>query len=221
MIHILYRHTQNTSGFGKNRPEWFSFNKSLDSILSSVENDDNIHFHLLYDGECNIKDDRINTIINFSGGSDWNSYIFAWNYAKQINLEDNDLIYIAENDYIHIKGWASKVLDLFKKYDSIDYVSLYDHPDKYDLSIYPDLSTYILLTKDHHWRMTPSTCGSVIFGKQILNEDIDIHTTNPSDHGRFTFLRSNRQRNIITPIPSLSTHCENEWLAPIIEWNKI
>jgi hypothetical protein len=215
MIHILYRHTQNSSGFGKNRPEWFSFDKSLDSILSSVENDDNIHFHLLYDGECNIKDDRINTIINFSGGSDWNSYIFAWNYAKQINIEDNDLVYIAENDYIHIKGWASKVLDLFKKYDLIDYVSLYDHPDKYDLS------TYILLTKDHHWRMTPSTCGSVIFGKQILNEDIDIHTTNPSDHGRFTFLRSNRQRNIITPIPSLSTHCENEWLAPIIEWNKI
>ena len=116
MIHILYRHTQNSSGFGKNRPEWFSFDKSLDSILSSVENDDNIHFHLLYDGECDIKDDRINTIINFNGGSDWNSYIFAWNYAKQINLEDNDLIYIAENDYIHIKGWASKVLDLFKKY---------------------------------------------------------------------------------------------------------
>jgi hypothetical protein len=221
MIHILYRHTQNSSGFGKNRPEWFSFDKSLDSILSSVENDNNIYFHLLYDGECDIKDDRINTIINFNGGSDWNSYIFAWNYAKQINLEDDDLVYIAENDYIHIKGWVSKVLDLFKKYDSIDYVSLYDHPDKYDLSIYPDLSTYILLTKDHHWRITPSTCGSVIFGKQILNEDIDIHTTNPSDHGRFTFLKTNRQRNIITPIPSLSTHCENEWLAPIIEWNKI
>jgi hypothetical protein len=33
MIHILYRHTENISGRGKNRPEWFSYEKSLNNLL--------------------------------------------------------------------------------------------------------------------------------------------------------------------------------------------
>jgi hypothetical protein len=90
MIHILYRHTSNASGLGKSRPHWFSYENSLNSILKSVEGDSNVTFHLMYDGEYTGSDSRINHVVNFKGGSDWASYVYTWNYAKDLNLEDND-----------------------------------------------------------------------------------------------------------------------------------
>lgn len=222
MIHVIYRHTSNASGFGKNRPTWFSYENSLNSMLSSIEGLDFVKFHLLYDGEFKDNvDERIHFISNFSGGSDWNSYVYAWNYVKKLELQDNDLIYIAENDYVFVKGWPNKVKELFETYSGLDYVTLYDHPDKYNPNVYPDLQTYLFLTKSHHWRLTPSTTGSVIFGKRILNEDFDVHTSNPSDFWRFKELHDTRSRTVLSPIPSLATHCEVEHLSPTIDWKKI
>jgi hypothetical protein len=221
MIHILYRHTSNPTGITKNRPKWFSFESSLNNILNSINNDDNVTFHLLYDGECNIVDSRIKHTVSFKGGSDWISYLYAWNYAKDLDIKDNDLIYLAENDYIFVQGWSYKVQELFNTYEDLDYVTLYDHEDKYNNQIYPNLSTYLYITKNHHWRIVPNTTGSIIFNKKILNEDFDIHTSNPSDFGRFEFLRNKRNRNVLSPIPSLATHCEIEHLAPVINWEKI
>jgi hypothetical protein len=221
MIHVLYRHTSNASGFGKNRPSWFSYENSLNNILDSIKGDNNVVFHLLYDGQCNIEDSRINHISNFNGGSDWASFVYAWHYAKNLNIEDNDLIYIAENDYAFVPGWSYKLQELFDTYDDLDYVTLYDHADKYNHDMYPNLSTYIYTTKSHHWRWVPNTTASIIFGKRILNEDFELHITNNSDFHRFEFLRKERQRNVLSPIPSLSTHCEIEWLAPIVDWEKI
>ena len=221
MIHILYRHTSNVSGFGKNRPHWFSYENSLNNILTSINGDPNTTFHLLYDGKCSIEDSRIDNIISFDGGSDWNSYLFAWNYAKQLNIEDNDIIYIAENDYAFVPGWSYKLQELFDVFDELDYVTLYDHNDKYNPNVYPNLSTYLFVTKNHHWRTVPNTTGSIIFTKRILDEDFDIHTSNPSDFRRFEFLRNNRQRNILSPVPSLATHCEIEYLAPVVNWELI
>jgi hypothetical protein len=221
-IHIFYRHTSNASGLGKNRPHWFSFEKSLNSILSTIEGLDYVKFYLMYDGnECNITDPRIHHIETFKGGSDWISYCYTWNYVRSLNLEDDSIIYIAENDYAFVKGWPPKVIELFNTYDNIDYVTLYDHPDFYNTYNYPGLTSYILPTKTHHWKTVPSSTGSILMPKRILNEDFDIHTSNPSDRGRFEYLLSYRGRNVLAPIPSLSTHCEVEWIAPVIEWEKI
>ncbi len=221
MIHILYRHTSNASGLGKNRPYWFSYDKSLNNILTTIEGLDFVKFHLLLDGDYAPVDPRIHHTQIFTAGSDCNSYFYAWNYAKKLNIGDKDLIYIAENDYVHVPGWAYKVLELFESYNGLDYVSLYDHNDKYNSTMYPDLVTYMFLTKTHHWRWVPNTTGSVIFGKRILEEDFDTHSTNCSDFNRYEFLRENRNRTILSPIPSLATHCEVEWLAPIINWEQI
>jgi hypothetical protein len=220
MIHILYRHTSHTSGMGKNRPHWFSYEKSLNNLLSTIEGLDFVKFHLIYDGECNITDPRIHHIENIKAGSDCNSYFYSWHYAKSLNIGDKDLIYIAENDYAYVHGWIHKIKELFDAYEDLDYVTLYDHNDKYNPIMYPNLATYLFITKSHHWRITPSTTGSVIFGKRILDEDFDIHSVNCSDFGRYEFLRTNRNRNVLSPIPSLATHCEVEWLAPVIDWEK-
>jgi hypothetical protein len=221
MIHIIYRHTSNASGFGKNRPHWFSYEKSLNNILSTIDNVDFVKFHLLYDGEYKGNDSRIHYVENFKGGSDWVSYIYAWNYAKKLILDDNDLIYFVENDYAFIQDWPYKLQELFNTYEGLDYVTPYDHPDFYNQSNYPELATYMFVTKTHHWKTVPSSTGSIIITKRILDEDFDIHTTIPSDRGRFEFLSINRNRNVFAPIPSLTTHCETEWLAPTIDWEKI
>lgn len=220
MIHILYRHT-NHSGFGKNRPHWFSYEKSLDNILSTIEGFDFVKFHLMFDGECNITDPRIHHTEIFKGGSDWASYCYTWNYAKNLDLKDNDIVYMAENDYAFVQGWPLKVIELFNAYGEIDYVTLYDHPDFYDSRSYPGLTSHILPAKTHHWKTVPSSTGSILMSKRIIMEDFDIHTSNPSDRGRFDYLSFYRGRNVLAPIPSLSTHCEVEWIAPVIEWEKI
>ena len=44
MIHIIYRHTSNASGIGKNRPYWFSYEKSLNNILSTIDGLDFVRF---------------------------------------------------------------------------------------------------------------------------------------------------------------------------------
>ena len=221
MIHVLYRHTSNVSGMGKNRPHWFSYEKSLNNILSTIEGLDFVKFHLMFDGECNITDSRIHHIEAFKGGSDWTSYCYTWNYAKNLNLEDNDIVYIAENDYAFVQGWPHKVKELFSTYEGIDYVTLYDHPDFYNQNNYPGLTSYILPAKTHHWKTVPSSTGSIIMSKRILNEAFDIHISNPSDRGRFEYMSKHKGRSVLAPIPSLSTHCETEWLAPVIEWEKI
>ena len=98
MIHVLYRHTSNISGRGKSRPSWFSFEKCLESMLSSIEGLDFVTFHLLYDGHYTSNDSRIHHVENFAGGSDWDSYVYTWNYAKNLNLQDDDLVFFAENE---------------------------------------------------------------------------------------------------------------------------
>lgn len=221
MIHILYRHTSNASGLGKNRPHWFSFERSLNNILSTIDGLDFVKFHLIYDGQYQGNDPRIHYVENFQGNSEWLSYVHTWNYAKKLNLSDNDIVYLAENDYAFVPGWPQKVIELYNTYDDLDYVTLYDCPDKYDQRAYPGLSTHLFLTKTHHWRLVPSTTGSIIFNKRILDEDFEIQTTYPSDFYRFELLRNNKQRSVLSPITSLATHCEVEWLAPIIDWETL
>lgn len=221
MIHVLYRDTSRPSGYGKTRPSWFSFERCLESMLSSIEGLDFITFHLIYDGYYESTDPRIHNVINFTGNSDWNSYVYAWNYAKNLDMKEDDLVFFAENDYVFIKNWPHKVQELFNMYSNIDYVTLYDHPHFYNQNDYPGLMAYMFPTKTHHWKTVPSSTGSIITNKKILDIDLDIHTTEASDRRRFEYLGNQRKRSILAPIPSLSTHCEVEWLAPAIDWETI
>lgn len=221
MIHILYRHTEHASGRGKNRPEWFSYENSLTNILKTIEGRDDVKFHLMYDGKWTGNHTRIDHVIEFQGGSDKASFIYTWDYAKSLELEDNDLVYFCENDYLHVDGWVDKVLDLFSTFDIPGYVALYDHRDKYISPMYADLQSRLYITNTSHWRTVPSTCGSFVVNKTILLSDHDVHTTFYSDHEKFLQLGEIRRRIVLSPIPSLSTHCETEWLAPVINWKYV
>lgn len=220
MLHILYRGTSNASGGSKGRPEGFSYDKCLENVLSTIKDNHDVIFHLLWDGKYEGNYSRIDKIIEFEGGSDKNSFFYTWHYAKNLDLTENDLVYFLENDYLHVNDWYDKILDIFSTYDINGYVSLYDHLDKY-LPDYSDLTSQIYITKSSHWRTVPSTCGSFVVNKKTLDNDYDIHTSFYSDHDKFIWLGENRDRIILSPIPSLSTHCVEQFMAPIINWKQI
>ena len=144
--------------------------------------------------------------------------------AKHADIADSDLIYILENDYLHVDDWVDKIICLYQTFKELSYVSLYDHNDKYFLPQYDDLVSKIFTTNNHHWRTTPSTCGSYITTKKIFDEDYNDHTgvTVPvGDHHKWIFLSETKNRFVLSPIPGLSTHCMEGLMSPTINWDQI
>jgi glycosyltransferase involved in cell wall biosynthesis len=232
MIHIFYRHTNNLT-IQDYRPNWFTYENAFLNLLDSFEKDkDQVLLNVLIDGR--IEDNFVNKYfnqINFiqvEGGdqrSSWkNTNIVIKEFCDNNTIKDNDIIYILENDYIHVEGWVGKLVSFFEK-KSDSYVSLYDHPDKY--SDYTDLKSRVISEAGHHWRTAPSTCGSYVVSKKVFLEDYDISPTIESfcydmyhtpDHFKWLILNLYKKREIFTPIPSLATHSMSYYLAPNIDW---
>jgi hypothetical protein len=60
---------------------------------------------------------------------------------------------------------------------------------------------------------------------KILKEDLNtykMHCRNvtPNDFGMFCelLMRPDNKRTLVSPIPSVSTHGETEWLAKLVNW---
>lgn len=222
-IHIFYRHYNVQGTDFKGRPDWFTFEKSFKNLLDTLD-PALTALHVVMDGDVNqnfIKDyqDRF-TLHTIAAGTDISSFFQTWQIASKLETAPEDLYYFLENDYIHLPGWAEKVIELFKAYSLPHYVSLYDHNDKYTSPSYEDLVSKIITTPTHHWRTTPSTCGSFIINKKIFLEDFDIHTTFTQDHEKFLSLYEHRNRLVLTPIPGLNTHCMQGLLSPTINWEQ-
>jgi hypothetical protein len=227
-IHIFYRHYNDKNFSNPSRPEWFSYKNCFYNLLNSITSErkikSNVTFNLVMDGDVGdnwIKSTGI-PFLQVNGGGDWESFQQLLKIVKdRQDIKSNDLIYFIENDYLHVNGWVEKVIELFTTYEGLDYVSLYDHKDKYFYSMYDDLVSKILITDSHHWRSTPSTCGSFIISKKIFDEDFDILSTMQGDHNKFLWLNKHKGRSVITPIPGLSTHCMKGLMSPTIDWSKI
>jgi hypothetical protein len=116
-----------------------------------------------------LKEKKFNKFYEIEAKEDMKSFWETVKLAHSDNsIEDNDLIYFLENDYMHVTGWVDKIFELFQTYTGLDYVSLYDHNDKYFLPMYDSLTSKIFTSPSHHWRTTPSTCGSFITTKQTI-----------------------------------------------------
>lgn len=146
-------------------------------------------------------------------------------------LPDNEIVYFVEDDYFHLKNSYEILLEGLER---ADYISLYDHVDKYipgnlggNPFIDEDMAeeTKVFLTKSRHWKLTNSTTMTFATTVKTLREDEDVWKyytsgTYPQDFQCFLKLRD-RGRTLATPIPSLSTHGEIRWAAPLIDWTNI
>jgi hypothetical protein len=223
-IHIFYRHYSIEGNDNRGRPTWFDYEKCFINLLDTLKDKD-IELHVVMDGDPNTnfigkyKDHY--TLHSIKAGSDQSSFFQTWGIAKKIQMEPNDLVYFLENDYMHTPNWVDKIIELFETFKLLHYVSPYDHKDKYFLSQYDDLVSKIFITAHHHWRTTPSTCGSFIITRELFELDYDIHTSVSGDHNKFLQLAEEKNRMVITPIPGLSTHCMEGLMSPTINWEEI
>lgn len=148
------------------------------------------------------------------------SFLYAMDIA--IQFPEDEPVYIVEDDYLHLPK-ARKCL--LEGLEQADYVSLYDHADKYMAKSPNPLvtgggeNTKVILTKSTHWKFTNSTTMTFAAKAGILKADQQIFRHYcadkiPLDYFIFRKLAENG-RTIITPIPGQSTHCD-EYPSPFI-----
>lgn len=142
----------------------------------------------------------------------------AGSFHKALDLatecRDEEVIYFCEDDYLHQPN-AAQVLREGMLH--ADYVTLYDHPDKYT-SLY-DMGeiSKVVRTASSHWRYTVSTCMTFGSKVSILKEDMDIFKKwtgtvdkigeHPLDHDIFCELKD-RGRKLAVCIPGVACHTD-------------
>jgi hypothetical protein len=151
--------------------------------------------------------------------------------TEALKYKDNEVVYFIENDYIHKPNSQTILLEGIEL--GADYVSLYDHPDKYidaDKGGNPFIEnggeiTKVFLSNSCHWKLTNSTTMTFATKVKKLREDEKIFrkwTTDTYPHDFKIFLELNDiNRSLITPLPGFSTHGETSWLSPLTNWNDI
>jgi glycosyltransferase involved in cell wall biosynthesis len=231
MIHIFQRHCNTSANsVDKERPEWFSREKCLQNLLSTIEDSEEVNLTIMFDGVPN-PDHFINNyqglgIVKIKGGTDGHSFLNVVNYVSELKLNDNDIIYFLEDDYMHQPGWIKIMLEGFNSIN-VDYITLYDHKDKYFLPGYNSLQSKVIATQSIHWRTTPSTtntyaCRFSTFRKHLAihKEYCDLEKGYTRDHDKFIRLWQEGS-NLISCIPGYSTHVETPYLSPVVDWGKI
>lgn len=184
----------------------------------------------------NVKDDTyawLSTygcdLVRSNGGSSAGGFRIVMDAALQLSA--NEQVYFVEDDYFHLENSRAILLEGLER---AHYITLYDHPDKYipaqmggnpliDLDGAED--TKVFLTANRHWKLTNSTTMTFATTVQTLTEDQTVWRqftsgTYPRDFNCFIELR-NMGRTLASPIPTLSTHCEVEWVAPLVQWETI
>lgn len=226
-IKVFLRHCNKSSTRKQEvRPDWFSYEKCYRSVKNA-----NIDLYILVDGTIenhHFKFDDEDVVQEFTGGDDASSLLYCLLYIKKQQFDDDDIIYIIEDDYLHRPGWDTILLEAFDTFE-VDYVTLYDHADKYFLDMYNSLQSKILFSKSVHWRTTPSTCNTYAGKwKTFKKHWDDFHikyclpefTHSGYDHTKFMDLWK-AGSNLISCMPGYSTHSEAAWLSPLTDWSLV
>jgi hypothetical protein len=148
---------------------------------------------------------------------------------KALTFDDNEIVYFIENDYLHLPN-SKKVIEEGLNEIGADFVSLYDHPDKYIDGANPYVQgggemTRVMLSTSSHWKVTNSTTMTFASKVKTLRKTENIlreytQGSYPRDFDMFVHLY-NSAHYLVTPIPGYSTHGETAWLTPLIDWSKI
>ena len=150
---------------------------------------------------------------------------FKITFEMALKLDINTSVYFLENDYLHRRD-SKKIL--LEGLELSPYVTLYDHPDKYDNHHfkvnYGGEKTRVLISSTCHWKVTHSTTMTFASKVSTLIKDKVVferwtQTNHPYDCEIFIDL-ARKNRTLISPLPSYSTHGETKYLAPFIDWEK-
>jgi hypothetical protein len=230
---IIYRISD--AGYNKVKPPYINNENCLKNAVRVFGKE---NFHIIADNvseetkriilDCEIEEKQIHYVSVGHGAGTFN---LALNWALKQN--DSEIIYFLENDYSH-KSESEKILVEGINLGG-DYVSLYDHPDKYipasrggNPYIEDDGGevTKVYLSNSCHWKLTNSTTMTFASKVSTLKEDEVVlrKWTNmgnyPRDFDMFLELRE-KGKSLMTSIPGYSTHGETAWLSPLTDWGNL
>jgi hypothetical protein len=159
-------------------------------------------------------------VLAVRAGSDAMSLFTSTNVALR-ELDDDDIVYFVEDDYMHRPGWARILREAFE-HGVGDYVTLYDHPDKYDPAMYPTLTSRVLCSPSTHWRTVPSTTNTFATRMRTLRSHLHIHEAfmtlmTFTDHEKFLALGA-AGATIVSAVPAWSTHCHEPLVSATVDW---
>ena len=226
MIRIFQRHCNfSSNSANKQRPEWFDREKIFNSFQKTFTNQ--VRYTAFYDilnGSDHFIFNKNVNIVKTEAGSEAKSFNNLLKYVYSKDYDNNDIIYFVEDDYLHLDGWIDILLEGFEQIGA-DYYTLYDHPDKYYLPMYEDLQSKIIKTDTTYWRTTPSTTCTFAckFGtfKKYYEHHLNFCSEGfTKDHQMFLHLWSIGS-NLVSCMPSYSTHVEVNMLSPFINWDEV
>lgn len=234
--HVHIRHDARSRDPGKHRPAWFSHEACFANLLDTLGKSPLGHkvtLTVIYDGtEADLADDFMSRYLStprkfpiairiVEAGSNARSWHITMALARATPMGEHDLVYFMENDYLHVEGWLEKLAAFDASGIDYDYLSLYDHNDKYILDMYAGLHTQLVVAGGQHWRTAPSTCGTFLQPRRVFLEDYDDWMRDMADYYMFTDLATTKQRVLYTPVPGLNTHCMEGYLSPCVDWEAI
>lgn len=216
-IRVFVRHCNYSDISGrKKRPSGFSHQKCYQNLLDTIDSRVQVtHFLDTYHPGNHFI--RPHAIV-IKEGTEAGSFLRMIEHVAKLPLKPDTVVYFLEDDYLHRLGWVDVLLEGFTL--PVEYVTLYDHRDKY--IDYPDLVSKIYLTESTHWRTTPSTTNTyamrfATFQKHYsIHERYSLHCKVSKDHEKFCHL-AKEGATLISPIPGYSTHADPKYLTPFFK----
>jgi len=211
----------------KNRYAGFDRKRCHENLIETSKEKD-VQFTFLLDsyhpmeGEHFIKQQKDFPVVEISEGTETGSFLKLLDLVTQQKFSKETMLYFLEDDYLHRPGWVDILLEGFS-IEEADYLTLYDHRDKYFAKEYTDLKSRLTHTESCHWRETPSTTNTYAMRYGTLLQDLSIHKQFSegrkisADHEKFLALKA-EGRHLYSPLPGWSTHAEPHLSSPCTIW---
>ena len=214
----------------RTRPKWFNKIKTFENFKNTI-NSNLANYTIVYDEFYGKIDDTFlakeKNVEIVKCGNETDSFLSTLNIIQSKNFDDDTIIYFLEDDYLHRPGWCDIMLEGFLL--GSHYLTLYD----FDFFINSGYLCEIFTTPSSHWRAVPATTNTFACTYKTLIEDFDIHKKHSisgvkevdgyhfsKDYDKFWELQE-QHRYLISPMPGWSTHCDENHISPIIDWEKI
>ena len=237
-IRVFYRISD--AGYNKVKPDYVNNENCLRNCVKHFGSDIDIIADNVSDETFDMVEKYVYPLdnikrTNIKGG---NAGSFTMLFENALLLDDETIVYFLEDDYLHRENSANILLEGFEL--GGDYVTLYDHPDKY---MSPEMGgnkrnvdgpeeTRVYCSKSTHWKLTNSTTLTFASKIKTLKEDESIirkytngfhpethqKTGAAYDHSLWVHGLINNGRRLLSPIPGYSTHGEIPWMSNFINW---
>jgi hypothetical protein len=215
------------AGYNKVKPDYINNENCLKNFVKVFGNENIL---IIADNCC---EDTIEMIKKYIHPSKINQVSIGhgagtFNLAldEALKLDDDEIVYFIENDYIHILG-SPEILE--EGFDiGASYMALYLHPDKFippskggnpEVDYDGGYMTKIYRGKTQLFGMFNSTTMTFAAKVKTLKEDEPIlrkwtNEKHPHDFNMFLELRD-KGKALLCPLNTFSTHGETNWLAPL------